>query len=478
MPGRIPSASQAACSTETLHQTQVERILRKYASAGPRYTSYPTADRFVEAFSATDFDAALSRFSSAPVLMRQDVQLYVHVPFCQQVCYYCACNKIITKHLDRGDAYVRLLHSEIKLVGRHIGLRPRAGSLHFGGGTPSFLGDAALSELIDHLREYFDFDAHTELAIELDPRTVDASRVRKLVGLGFKRLSFGVQDFDENVQKAVHRVQSVFQVRTLMEAARNGGARSINLDLIYGLPLQTIASFEATLEEVIRLRPDRIALYAYAHLPERFPPQRRIHALQLPDAALRVSLLSAAIARFSEAGYAYLGMDHFALACDEMALAHMAGRLRRNFQGYTAHPGSNLIGLGVSAISSLGSVYSQNAKTLDLYEQSLGMGVLPVERGVSLSLDDELRWQVIQSIMCAGRLDCGSFEETYLIDFESYFASELAQLVRFVEDGLLTREEQDFIVTKEGWLVVRAIAAVFDRYLQANKTRQHYSRIL
>jgi oxygen-independent coproporphyrinogen III oxidase len=453
-------------------------LLSRYAQPGPRYTSYPTADRFVEAIGPEDFLRALQNKRGHAWERAQPIDLYVHIPFCEQICYYCACNKVVTKHKDRGVAYLELLELELDLLKPRLSEKTHIANLHLGGGTPSFLSDASISALLQMIRSRVRVADGAEQAIELDPRTVDAQRVRNLVSMGFRRISMGVQDFDPRVQKAVHREQSVEQVRDLMVAARASGVKSINLDLIHGLPLQTLEGFSKTVNSVVELRPDRVALYGYAHLPQRFAPQRRIHAEQLPTPQDRVQLLSLAIERFSRAGYVYLGMDHFALPDDELAIAHQSGRLRRNFQGYTAQADHDLIGIGVSSISHVGSIYSQNAKTLELYEQSLRQGLLPVERGIALNRDDELRKAVIMSIMCNGNVDFASFNATFLIDFRSYFDTPLTQLQKYEADGLLTSDESGFCLTPKGWFVVRTIASEFDRYLQADRARHAYSRVL
>ncbi|MFM6990737.1 MAG: oxygen-independent coproporphyrinogen III oxidase, partial [Rhodoferax sp.] len=376
--------------------------LRTFDVPGPRYTSYPTADRFVEAFGAEQMEQALRQRHAKVAAIPTPLSIYVHIPFCEALCYYCACNKIITRQHDRAWPYLRALAQEIDLYAEHLGGNQPVAQLHLGGGTPTFLQDGELASLMDKLRQKFQFAPGGEFAVEVDPRTVDAARLATLARLGFNRLSFGVQDFDPAVQKAVHRVQSQTQVFACVEAARDLGFESVNLDLIYGLPLQTPESFRRTLDTVIELRPDRIALYAYAHLPERFKPQRRIDALSLPSAETKVSMLASSIAMLTEAGYEYVGMDHFALPDDALAVAKRQGRLHRNFQGYSTQPDCDLIGLGVSAIGRMGVTHGQNAKTLPEYYDLLSQNRLPVVRGVSLSRDDLVRRAVIMGIMCQG----------------------------------------------------------------------------
>jgi oxygen-independent coproporphyrinogen-3 oxidase len=410
--------------------------------------------------------------------MTLPLSLYVHIPFCESLCYYCACNKIITKHHDRGEAYLRYLSREVDLHTAHLGIGQTVSQLHLGGGTPTFLSDKELHELMVMLRRSFTLAPGGEYSIEVDPRTVDAGRLATLAELGFNRLSFGVQDFDPVVQKAVHRVQPVEQVFALVASARQLGFESINVDLIYGLPQQTPESFDRTLAQVNELRPDRIALYAYAHLPERFKPQRRIITAELPNADAKVSMLSRSLAAFQNAGYVYVGMDHFALPNDSLAVAKRQGRLHRNFQGYSTQPDCDLLGLGVSAIGRVGATYSQNAKTLEEYYDHLDQGRLPVVRGLALTRDDLLRRSVIMALMCQGQLQYEAIELAYLIDFKHYFAAELETLAGMAEQGLVEVTDTGIQVTDMGWFFVRGVAMVFDRYLQADRTRARFSKII
>lgn len=455
-----------------------ESLIRQYDVSGPRYTSYPTADRFVEAFSSQDYVQALEQRRDGAAAMALPLSLYVHIPFCESLCYYCACNKIITKHHDRAAAYLKYLSREIDLHVAHIGAGQAISQLHFGGGSPTFLSDAELRELMAILRRSFSLTPGGEYSIEIDPRTIDASRLDVLAELGFNRLSFGVQDFDPAVQKAVHRVQPAEQVFALVDAARQRGFESVNVDLIYGLPEQTPESFDRTLAQIGQLRPDRIALYAYAHLPERFKPQRRISSVEIPTAAAKVSMLARSMASFMEAGYVYIGMDHFALPNDSLSVAKRQGRLHRNFQGYSTQPDCDLIGLGVSSIGRVGATYSQNAKTLEEYYDFLDQGQFPVVRGLGLTRDDLVRRAVIMALMCQGRLSFESIELAYLIDFKEYFAKELETLKSQVEQGLVELDGTGIKVTETGWFFVRAVAMVFDRHLQTDRTRAKFSKIL
>jgi oxygen-independent coproporphyrinogen-3 oxidase len=452
-------------------------LLRRFDVPGPRYTSYPTADRFVEAFGAEDYIRALEQRRSG-VAMAMPLSLYVHIPFCESLCYYCACNKIITKHHSRAEEYLRYLSREIDLHTAHVGVGQSVSQLHLGGGSPTFLSDAELRELMAMLRRSFTLAPGGEYSIEIDPRTVDAERLATLAELGFNRLSFGVQDFDPAVQKAVHRIQPAEQVFALMASARRLGFESINVDLIYGLPMQTPESFDRTLAQVVELKPDRIALYAYAHLPERFKPQRRIITVELPNGASKVSMLSRSLSAFLDAGYVYVGMDHFALPDDALAVAKRQGRLHRNFQGYSTQPDCDLIALGVSSIGRVGPTYSQNAKTLAEYYDLLDQGRLPVVRGLAVSRDDLVRRAVIMALMCQGQLQFESIDLAYLVDFKTYFAKELEALSDLAGQGLVELSDTGIEVTADGWFFVRAIAMVFDRYLQTDRTRAKFSKII
>jgi oxygen-independent coproporphyrinogen-3 oxidase len=453
-------------------------LLRRYDVAGPRYTSYPTADRFVEAFTADDYTQALQQRRSGAAALVLPLSLYVHIPFCESLCYYCACNKIITKHHDRAAEYLRYLGREVDLHTAQLGLGQSVSQLHLGGGSPTFLSDAELRELMAMLRRSFNLTPGGEYSIEVDPRTIDVQRLDTLAELGFNRLSFGVQDFDPAVQKAVHRVQPAEQVFALVQAARDRGFESVNVDLIYGLPQQTPESFDRTLRQVCDLRPDRIALYAYAHLPERFKPQRRIAAAELPGAAAKVSMLSDALGSFMGAGYVYVGMDHFALPNDALAVAKRQGRLHRNFQGYSTQPDCDLIGLGVSSIGRIGATYSQNAKTLEEYYDAIDRGRFAVVRGLALSRDDLVRRAVIMALMCQGQVLFESINLAYLIDFQSYFGPEMEAIQTLAEQGLVTVDDSGIQVTTNGWFFVRAVAMVFDRYLQADRNRARFSKII
>ena len=453
-------------------------LLARFDVPGPRYTSYPTADRFVEAFGEADYVQALRQRQSGTLGKQPPLSLYVHIPFCESLCYYCACNKIITKHKERAAEYLRYLRKEVELHTRHLGRGQAVSQLHLGGGTPTFMSDEELRQLMALLREHFKFVPGGEYSVEVDPRTVDEQRLAVLAELGFNRLSFGVQDFDPAVQKVVHRIQPAEQVFALVEASRRLGFESVNIDLIYGLPLQTPESFDRTLAQVNRLRPDRIALYAYAHLPERFKPQRRIHVEDLPAGAAKVAMLSRSLDALTDAGYVYIGMDHFALSDDALAVAKRQGRLHRNFQGYSTQADCDLIALGVSSIGRIGSTYSQNAKTMETYVDLLDQGHLPVVRGLALTRDDLIRRSVIMALMCQGHLQYEAINLAWLVDFKTLFAQELAQLEEMQAQGLVQLSESGIQVTAMGWFFVRGVAMVFDRYVQADRNRSRFSKII
>ena len=456
-----------------------EDLLKDLDAPGPRYTSYPTADRFDDRFGPAEYLAALRERAAAqrPGALAP-LSLYVHLPFCESVCYYCACNKVVTRHHERAGPYLDALEREAALLDAALGSPQSVSQLHLGGGTPTFLTDGELARLMALVRRHFKLQAHAELSIEVDPRTASESRLEALASLGFNRVSFGVQDFDPAVQRAIHRVQPFEQVRDLIQAARALGFKSTNTDLIYGLPNQTPASFALTVSQVASLRPDRIALYAYAHLPARFPPQRRIADQDLPPAQDRLRMLSQALAGFLVRGYQYIGMDHFALPTDALAVAKRQGRLHRNFQGYTTQPESDLIGLGVSAISKVGVTYAQNEKALPAYGRALQEGRLPISRGVRVTRDDLVRRAVIMALMCQGEVDFEAVECAHLVQFPSYFAEELALLGPWRDRGLLEMDDSRLQVTARGWYFVRAIAMTFDRHLRATQDRSRFSRII
>ncbi len=451
-------------------------LIRKYDVSGPRYTSYPTADRFVEAFGEGDCRHWLGKRNIGGI--NQPLSVYVHLPFCDTLCYYCGCNKVVTRDHGRSGKYIKYLGRELAQVGALLGDDRRICQLHWGGGTPTFLSREEMGALMNLLDAQFLREPHAEYSIEVDPRRVEKGRMAFLADLGFNRVSVGVQDFDSEVQKAVHRLQSEEETRRVIDEARASGFRSVNLDLIYGLPKQTLDSFNATLDRILEIAPERIALYSYAHLPRVFKPQRRIHEPDLPTPETKLQILTLAIGRLTRAGYLYIGMDHFAKPDDELAVAQSQGRLQRNFQGYSTFPESDMLGFGISAIGRIGPTYYQNVKSLDDYYDTLDAGRLPVWRGLELTQDDLVRRAVIQQLICNFRLSIESIEIAHLIDFRRYFADELQDLKRLADDGLVEIQPDWIVVTPRGRLIVRAVCMTFDRYLRANLQRTAYSRVI
>ena len=455
-------------------------LLRRYNRPGPRYTSYPTAPQFHAGFGERELREVATASNGDPIPRR--LSLYVHVPFCASPCFYCGCNRIITRDTARGETYLARLYREIALTAPLFDRDREVIQLHFGGGTPNFLSPAQLREVVDTLRSHFRFadSADRDLSIELDPRFVSPADIAALAAAGFNRASFGVQDFDADVQAAVNRIQSVEETRAVVDACRANGFRSVNIDLIYGLPKQTRAGFTRTLDIVSTMRPDRVAVYGYAHLPELFKPQKQIVTADLPDAETRLALLQLAIERLTAAGYAYIGMDHFALPDDELAMAQARGGLHRNFMGYTTHADSDLVGLGVSAISHIGDSFSQNPRDLPSWQAALDDGRLPVFRGMRLDADDQLRADLIQQLMCQGEIPVAALERRYGIEFEDYFADALAKLQPLVADGLVRMDSGRITVTSRGRMLLRNIAMCFDRYLDQPVTdaRPRFSRAI
>ena len=453
-----------------------EDLLRKHGGNGPRYTSYPTADRFVEGFDAAAYRHWLGQRDIGG--FKRPLGLYVHVPFCDTLCFYCACNKIAAKDRAKGTRYVDHVVREIDLVSAALRGGRRVAKMHWGGGTPTFLAQEDAARLIAKLRHEFEFDPAGEYAIEIDPRRADPARIAFLGSLGFNRLSIGVQDFDPAVQRAVNRVQSLEQTRAVIDAGRAHGFRSINLDLIFGLPKQTLAGFGATLDRVIECDPDRVALYSYAHLPAVFAPQRRIVPADLPSPAVKLALMKMAIERLGGAGYVHIGMDHFAKPDDELAVAQRHGRLIRDFQGYSSGGECDLLGFGVSSIGNVGPTFVQNAKDLEDYYGQVTAGELPVLRGLECSADDLARRAVIQSLACHFTVSKESISIAHLLDFDAYFAAEMSDLRRLADDGLVELEDDWIHVTARGRLLVRAVCMVFDKYLRRTEERTRYSRVM
>ncbi|KPN91808.1 oxygen-independent coproporphyrinogen III oxidase [Pseudomonas nunensis] len=450
-------------------------LIRRYDLSGPRYTSYPTAVQFTSQVGTFDLFHALrdSRKALRPL------SLYVHVPFCANICYYCACNKVITKDRGRALPYLQRLEQEIQLIACHLDPAQKVEQLHFGGGTPTFLSHDELRQLMAQLRKHFNLldDDSGDYGIEIDPREADWSTMGLLRELGFNRVSIGLQDLDPAVQRAVNRLQSLEETRAVIDAARTLQFRSINIDLIYGLPRQTPENFARTVDEVIALQPDRLSVFNYAHLPERFMPQRRINTAELPTPAQKLEMLQGTIEQLTKAGYRYIGMDHFALPDDELAIAQEESTLQRNFQGYTTHGHCDLIGLGVSAISQIGDLYCQNTSDLNLYQNTLASAQLATNRGLLCNADDRLRRAVIQQLICHFSLEFAGIEQAFNIDFRGYFAELWPQLQAMAKDGLIELDSERITVLPAGRLLVRSVCMVFDAYLE-QQNRQRFSRVI
>jgi oxygen-independent coproporphyrinogen-3 oxidase len=451
-------------------------LIERYGGRGPRYTSYPTALQFAESFTAADYarHAKNSNADSRPL------SLYVHIPFCESLCYYCACNKIVTRNAERVESYLGHLYQEITMQSELFDSNRLVKQLHFGGGTPTYLDSGQMCSLFAHLRNAFKFDdsEQREFSIEVDPRTVNSESMSLLAELGFNRLSLGVQDFDLQVQTAVNRIQSADDVASLMEDARRNHFKSVSFDLIYGLPHQNVATFDRTLDRVLEMRPDRLAIYNYAHLPARFKGQRMINDHDIPLPATKLGILRHTIEKLGDSDYIYIGMDHFALPDDDLVIAQENGTLQRNFQGYSTHGECDLIGLGVSAIGSIGNAYSQNSTSTKEYEALLSGDSLPVKRGIEIDQDDTLRGKVIQELMCYDRLTFSDFDEEHDIDFRSYFLHELERLEPLAKDGLVQIDDEQISITAKGRLLLRSIAMVFDRYLNADDDSNRFSKAI
>ena len=451
-------------------------LIVRYGGRGPRYTSYPTALQFTDALTEADYrsKAQESNASGLPL------SLYVHIPFCHSLCYYCGCNKIVTRNEQRVARYMEMLYKEIEMQAALFDKSRKVEQLHFGGGTPTYLDKAQLGALMDHLRASFNFDDsdEREFSIEVDPRTVDAERIQELWDLGFNRLSLGVQDFNVDVQKAVNRMQSPQEVEALMAAARKAGFGSISFDLIYGLPHQTVESFDATLDVVLAMKPDRLAVYNYAHLPQRFKGQRMINADDIPPPATKLDLLHHTIDKLCGKGYIYIGMDHFALPGDELVRAREDGTLQRNFQGYSTHRQCDLIALGVSGIGGIGNMFAQNSVTTMEYEEIIERGELPIKKGLLVDDDDLVRAAVIQDLMCYDSLSYDDFSTKHGIDFRDYFAAEIEKLEVLEKDGLIKLSDAGIDITPSGRLLLRNIAMTFDRYIDLEENDSRFSKAI
>lgn len=451
-----------------------EEVLKKYNVSGPRYTSYPTALEFSDDYKLDDYVTCLESVSP-----EKSLSLYIHIPFCQNICYYCACNKVITKDYAKSDRYVTNLIKEIKLVGSKIKAKTLR-QIHWGGGTPTFLTMEQITAIMNAIRESFVVpdEVSTEISIEVDPRALKIEDIKTLAALGFNRMSMGVQDFDINVQKSINRVQSFEMTRDMVVEARKYGFESINLDLIYGLPLQTKNTFEDTLEKVIEISPDRISVFNYAHLPHRFKPQRRINAAQLPAPSVKLEIFEYIVEKLQNDGYLYIGMDHFAKPDDELAVAQLNDCLHRNFQGYTTHEEYELIGVGVSSIGSLNGQYHQNVRDLEPYYEALDNDQLPSWRGVGTTFDDKVRKKVIFDLICHFETKKADVENKFDIVFDDYFAKELRLLADFMSDGLVKVSDESIQVTNKGRLLIRNICMMFDAYLNELQITTSYSKVI
>ena len=451
-------------------------LIVRYGGRGPRYTSYPTALQFNDELTEVDYKAKARESNDSDV----PLSLYVHIPFCHSLCYYCGCNKIVTRNEERVSRYMDMLYREIDMQSKLFDRKRKVEQLHFGGGTPTYLDKEQLGALMDHLRDSFTFDESEEheFSIEVDPRTVDAERIRELRALGFNRLSLGIQDFHEPVQKAVNRAQSPAEVQALVDSARDAGFGSISFDLIYGLPLQTVETFDKTLDVVIAMKPDRLAVYNYAHLPERFKGQRMINAAEIPSPETKLDLLHHTIDKLCDAGYIYIGMDHFALPGDELVLARENGTLQRNFQGYSTHRQCDLIALGVSGIGGIGNMFAQNAVSTIEYEEIIERGELPIKKGLLVDDDDLLRAAVIQDLMCYDSLSYDDFGARHNVDFRDYFRSEIEKLGVLEDDGLIELTDSGITITPQGRLLLRNIAMTFDRYIDLEENDNRFSKAI
>ncbi len=453
-------------------------LINRYDKTGPRYTSYPTAVQFTENFGAGDYRNWAHESNNDP--MPAPLSLYLHIPFCNTICYYCACNKIVTKDYNKAEAYVQLLKKEIRLQAELFDRDRPVLQLHWGGGTPSYLRNEHITELLDTINQHFTLAADDagEFAIEVDPRTVDADRIHTLRELGFNRISFGVQDFNPEVQDAINRIHSKQQIISVIDAARDAQFDSINIDLMYGLPKQSTASFAETIKTAIEVSPDRLAVYNYAHLPEMFKPQRRIDEQELPSPQEKLDMLQQTIDMLQDADYVYIGMDHFAKKDDDLVKAQDNGSLYRNFQGYSTNADCDVIAMGVTAIGRIGDNYSQNTRELDQYQARLAQNELPVFRGLELEPDDLLRKEIINQIMCYFRLDIARLETKWGVDFNRYFDKEFIHLREMEQDGLIQITKEHIDVLPAGRLLARSVCMEFDRYLQEKQLQQRFSKVI
>ncbi len=451
-------------------------LIKRYDKSGPRYTSYPTAVQFNDGFTTDHYQQArqISNQQAGPV------SLYVHIPFCAHVCYYCACNKIITKRKEKSQPYLDTLFKEIEMRSQGYDKNRPIEQLHWGGGTPTFINHEQMTALMNKLKQHFNLldSDDRDYSIEIDPRELQPDTLAHLKSIGFNRVSLGVQDFDEKVQIAVNRVQPLEMTRNTLEQARELGFKSINIDLIYGLPFQSRASFAQTLKTVLELNPDRLSVFNYAHLPERFMPQRRINEADLPSAEEKLGMLEDSIRLLTQAGYHYVGMDHFAKPDDSLAQAQLQGKLHRNFQGYTTHEDCDLVALGVSSISQVGDSYFQNSADIKEYTRCIENHELPIKRGVILTNEDDLRRAVIKQLICHFELSFEEINQAFNIQFVDHFQDALAALQPYVEDKLVEINDNGITVTPKGGLLIRNICMAFDEYLTSPNHSVRYSKVI
>jgi oxygen-independent coproporphyrinogen III oxidase len=453
-------------------------LIRRYDQSGPRYTSYPTAAQFHDGISEKDY-VVWARHSNEDPIPRP-LSIYIHIPFCDTVCFYCACNKVVTRNHARATDYLDHLYREIAIQGKLFDRDRVVEQLHWGGGTPTFLETDQMRALMEKIGQHFTLAANDsgEFSIEIDPRSADYAKLKALRQAGFNRVSFGVQDLNPQVQKAVNRIQSEDKTREVATAARALGYTSINVDLMYGLPFQNVESFEETLRHVVEINPDRLAVYNYAHLPQRFKPQRRIYESDLPSADEKLNILQSTIGLLSDAGYVYIGMDHFAKPDDELAVAQRDGTLQRNFQGYSTHADCDLISMGVSAISKVCDNFSQNVRDLEAYCRLIDASRLPIDRGFEVEPDDLLRRDIITQIMCNFFLDIPAAEKKWRFIFPEKFRTEIADLQQMQTDGLLKLDAKALEVLPVGRLLVRNICMVFDHYLKGGGQSSRFSKVI
>ncbi len=453
-----------------------QQLIKRYDKAGPRYTSYPTAVQFGDEYTADTY----KKFAEKSNQSAQSLSLYFHIPFCDTVCFYCGCNKVVTKDRSKAAPYLERVYKEIEMQAKLFDSSRKVDQLHWGGGTPTFISHDEMRELMAVTRKHFNLhdDDSGEYSIEIDPREVSRESIKLLRELGFNRMSLGVQDFNPAVQKAVNRIQSREETLAALTAAREENFKSISVDLIYGLPLQTVESFDQTLDELIEISPDRVSVFNYAHLPERFKPQRRINEDELPPASAKLEIFKHCMEKLTNAGYVYIGMDHFAKPDDELTIAQNNGKLYRNFQGYATHADCDLVGIGITSIGTIANSFAQNVRTMDEYFAKIDKGELAIFRGVEIDHDDLIRREVIMQLICHFKLNFADIEQRFNIDFKDYFSAELERYKTMVDDGLITMDQQSIEVTSRGRLLIRNICMVFDRYIKPDEKTERFSKLI